>query len=256
MTEQLIKREIIDHVAVVTMDAPPVNAQTKEFMEQLIACFDELNDIAEARVIVLTGAGKAFSAGADIKSRQMPRGPGENFAHMRRAREVGFCIMESYKPVIAAINGPALGAGLGLAVCADILIAAEKAVVGLPEIDVGLMGGARHVMRLFPHSIARQMVLTGYRPTGAELYRLGVVSACTTAENLMPTTMAMARNMAEKSPAALRLAKRALNTVEHMPLKDGYRFEQNLTVEMTKHEDSKEAMRAFMEKRKPIFKDI
>jgi enoyl-CoA hydratase/carnithine racemase len=256
VTGQLIKREIIDNVAIVTMDAPPVNAQTKEFMEQLIACFDEINDIPEARVIVLTGAGRAFSAGADIRSRQGARAPGETFAHLRRAREVGFVIMESYKPVIAAINGAALGAGLGLAVCADVLIASENAVVGLPEIDVGLMGGARHIMRLFPHSIARQMILTGYRPNGAELYRLGIVSACTSAADLMPTTMAMARNMAQKSPAALRLAKRAINTVEHMPLRDGYRFEQNLTVEMTKHEDSKEAMKAFMEKRKPVFKDI
>ncbi|MGL4284931.1 MAG: enoyl-CoA hydratase/isomerase family protein [Phreatobacter sp.] len=255
--EQLIKREIIDHVAVVTMDAPPVNAQSRAFMEQLTVCFDEINDIKEARVVVLTGKGKIFSAGADIKGRMAGHpNPGDTYAHMRRVRESANCIMECNKPVIAAINGPALGAGLGLAICSDILIASENASVGLPEIDVGLMGGARHVMRLFPHSIAREMILTGRRISGPELYRLGIVSACVPLDELMTAAMAMARNMARKSPVALRLAKRAINTVETMGLREGYRFEQNLTAEITKHEDSKEAMRAFVEKREPVFKDL
>ncbi|MBN8944549.1 MAG: enoyl-CoA hydratase/isomerase family protein [Rhizobiales bacterium] len=255
--EQLIKREIIDHVAVVTMDAPPVNAQSRAFMEQLTVCFDEINDIREARVVVLTGKGKIFSAGADIKGRMAGHpNPGDTYAHMRRVRESANCIMECNKPVIAAINGPALGAGLGLAICSDILIASENASVGLPEIDVGLMGGARHVMRLFPHSIAREMILTGRRISGPELYRLGIVSACVPLEELMTAAMDMARNMARKSPVALRLAKRAINTVETMGLREGYRFEQNLTAEITKHEDSKEAMRAFVEKREPVFRDL
>lgn len=255
--EQLIKREIIDGVAIVTMDAPPVNAQSRPFMEQLTTCFDEINDLREARVVVLTGKGKIFSAGADIKARMQGHpNPGDTYAHMRRVRESSNSIMECNKPVIAAINGPALGAGLGLAIASDILIASENASVGLPEIDVGLMGGARHVMRLFPHSIAREMILTGRRISGPELYRLGIVSACVPLEELMTAAVAMARNMARKSPVALRLAKRAINTVETMGLREGYRFEQNLTAEITKHEDSKEAMRAFVEKREPVFKDL
>jgi len=254
--EQFIKREIADKIAVVTMDAPPVNAQTKDFVEQLIQCFDEINDLPEARCVVLTGRGKIFSAGADIKSRAAgPRAPGETFAHLRRTREVSNCIMECYKPVIVAVNGPALGAGLGLAVSGDILLASENAVFGLPEIDIGLMGGVKHLTRLVPHSLARQMILTGLRVPAAEFYRLGIISACVPLDDLMPAAMAIAHNMARKSPAALRLAKRAINTVETMGLREGYRFEQNLTVEMTKHEDSKEAMRAFLEKRDPVFKD-
>ncbi|MEN3376770.1 MAG: hypothetical protein V7604_2125 [Hyphomicrobiales bacterium] len=256
MENNLIKTEIKDHVAVVTMDAPPVNAQSREFVEELIAVFDELNETPAARVIVLTGAGKIFSAGADIKSRgKVGAVPGDTYRHLRRTREVGFCIMESNKAVIAAVNGAALGAGLGLAVCADIILASDNAVFGLPEIDVGLMGGVRHTMRLIPHSLARRMVLSGYRVPAAELYRRGIIEDCVPLDQLMPAAMKIASGIAKKSPAALRLAKRAINTVETMGLKDGYRFEQNLTVEMTQHEDSKEAMRAFMEKREPVFKD-
>lgn len=257
MDNNLIKSEIKNHIAVVTMHAPPVNAQSKEFVEEFIATFDELNEMPPVRVIVLTGAGKIFSAGADIKSRgKVGAVPGDTYRHLRRAREVGFCIMESNKPVIAAVNGPALGAGLGLALCADIILASENAVFGLPEIDVGLMGGVRHAMRLIPHTLARRMVLTGYRVPAAELYRRGIIEDCVPLDQLMPAAMKMAGEIANKSPMALKLAKRAINTVETMGLKDGYRFEQNLTVEMTQHEDSKEAMRAYLEKRVPVFKDV
>lgn len=256
MLNNLIKTEIKDHIAVVTMDAPPVNAQSRDFVEELISVFDELNETPTVRVIVLTGAGKVFSAGADIKSRgNVGAVPGDTYRHLRRTREVGFCVMESDKPVIAAVNGPALGAGMGLAICSDIILASENAVFGLPEIDIGLMGGVRHTMRLFPHSLTRRMVLSGYRVPAQELYRRGIIEACVPREELMDEAMKIAREIASKSPAALRLAKRAINTVETMGLKDGYRFEQNLTVEMTRHEDSKEAMRAFIEKRPAVFKD-
>jgi enoyl-CoA hydratase len=257
MDNKLIKTEIKNHVAVVTMDAPPVNAQSVAFVEELISTFDELNATAPVRVIVLTGAGKIFSAGADIKSRSSAREiSADTYRHLRRAREVGFCIMESNKPVIAAVNGAALGAGLGLAVCCDIIVASENAVFGLPEIDVGLMGGVRHTMRLMPQSLTRKMVLSGYRAPAPELYRRGIIEDCVPLDQLMPTAMKLANEIARKSPMALKLAKRAINTVETMGLKDGYRFEQNLTVEMTQHEDSREAMRAFIEKRDPVFRDV
>ena len=257
MKNNLIKTEIADKVAVVTLDNPPVNAYSKEFSEELIEVFDEINDTPEVRCIVVTGRGKVFSAGADIKNRQAIGDiKGETYRHLRRTREVSNCIMECNKAVITAVNGAALGAGLGPVIAADIVLASENAVFGLPEIDIGLMGGARHAMSFFPKSLARRMILTGYRVPAAELYRRGIIEACVPQEKLMEEAMAMARTIASKSPKALSLAKRAINTVEHMPLRDGYRFEQNLTVEMTRHEDSKEAMRAFIEKRPAVFKDV
>lgn len=256
MQNNLIKVEIADKIAVVTLDSPPVNAYSKAFSEELIEVMDELNDTPEVRCIVITGKGKAFSAGADIKNRQAVGDiKGETYRHLRRTREVSNCIMECNKAVITAVNGVALGAGLGPVIAADIVIASDNAVFGLPEIDIGLMGGARHAMSFFPKGLARRMILTGYRVPASELYRIGLIQACVPQEQLMDVAMEMARNIASKSPKALSLAKRAINTVENMPLRDGYRFEQNLTVEMTRHEDSKEAMKAFVEKRPAVFKD-
>ena len=257
MKNNLIKTEIADKIAVVTLDNPPVNAYSKDFAEELIEVFDELNDTPEVRCIVVTGRGKVFSAGADIKNRQAVGDiKGETYRHHRRTREVSNCIVECNKAVITAVNGAALGAGLGPVIAADIVLASDTAVFGLPEIDIGLMGGARHAMSFFPKTLARRMILTGYRVPAAELYRRGIIEACVPPERLMEEAMTMARTIASKSPKALSLAKRAINTVEHMPLRDGYRFEQNLTVEMTRHEDSKEAMRAFVEKRPAVFKDV
>lgn len=250
-----VRCEIADQIAIVTMDNPPVNAQDRQFHVDMMHVFDTLSDLDEARVAVLTGAGKCFSAGADIKGRAgQERAPGEAWGHNRRARECFHSIMECKKPVIAAINGPALGAGLAVAASADILIASKKCSLGLPEIDVGLLGGGRHAMRLFGHSRTRRMMLTGLRMDGAELYRLGVAEACVPAEDLMPTALALAAEIASKSPVAIRLAKHALNTIEEMSLRDGYRFEQNMTAELSHTEDSKEAMLAFAEKRAPVFK--
>ncbi len=256
MRNNLIKVDIADHIALVKMDSPPVNAYSRDFSEEMLEVFDELNDTPEVRCIVITGREKIFSAGADIKNRQAVGDiKGETYRHMRRAREVTNCIMEQNRPVIAAVNGPALGAGMGPVIAADIIVASENAVFGLPEIDIGLMGGVSHITTIFPKSLARRMVLTGYRVPAAEAYRRGIIEACVPLEDLMEEAMKLARNIASKSPKALSLAKRAINTVGSMPLREGYRFEQNLTNEMTRHEDSKEAMRAFIEKRPAVFKD-
>ncbi|MBM3492468.1 MAG: enoyl-CoA hydratase/isomerase family protein [Alphaproteobacteria bacterium] len=253
MKTERLRCELAEHVAVVTMEHPPVNAQDRQFHEDMIACFDRLSDTAEARVAVLTGAGKCFSAGADIKARAKERPPGETWAHNRRARECFQSIVDCKLPVIAALNGPALGAGLAVAASCDILIAADTCLMGLPEIDVGMMGGGRHAMRLFGHSTTRRLMLTGQRLSGSELHRLGVVEACVPLSELLDTATAMARAIAAKSPIASRMAKHALNSIEEMSLRDGYRFEQNMTAELARYADSGEAMRAFLEKRKPVF---
>ncbi len=251
----LIRTEVSDHIAVVTMDAPPVNAVSTEFMEEMIAAIDRLNDLPDVRVAIVTGAGRCFSAGADIKGRLSRKDEaGAYWAHARRAREMSWTLIENKKPIIAAINGPALGAGLGIAVSCDILMASETASLGLPEVDVGLMGGGRHTMRVFGHSLTRRMMLTGYRVSGPELYRLGIVECCVPAEKLMEEAMKMATTIASKSPIATRMAKQAAQTIEFMTLRDGYRFEQNLTHELSRTEDAREAMTAFVEKRKPEFK--
>ena len=251
----LLRVEIANFIAVVTIDNPPVNAQPPELMAQIMEIFDSFSDRDEVRVAILTGTGRMFSAGADLKNRPGPDAPpGTMWGRMRMAREAMYAIMECRKPVIAAINGPAIGAGFGLAAVCDILVASDNAYMSLPEIDVGLMGGVRHAMRLFPHSLMGRMILTGYRVSGEELFQHSVTLACPTFEDLMPYCMDLAAQIASKSPLAISLAKDALVTVGNLSLRDGYRYEQSNTVRLSKTEDAFEARTAVLEKRPPVFK--
>ncbi|MFN3231724.1 MAG: enoyl-CoA hydratase/isomerase family protein [Alphaproteobacteria bacterium] len=253
---ELIDLEVdADGVAIVSFNNPPVNAHSMQVLDEIAYVMDTVSDRDDVRVVILTGKGKVFCAGADIKSRagKVPQ-PGDHWQGSRRAREAYHSVMECQKPVIGAINGAALGGGLAFAASCDILIASEKGCLGLPEIDVGLLGGGRHAQRLFSHSLHRRMMLTGYRVFGPELYRRGIVEACVAPDELMDAAMELAREIASKSPVAIKLAKHALNQIEEMSLRDGYRFEQSMTGQLGKTEDSKEAMLAFAEKRKPVFK--
>ncbi|WP_310460875.1 enoyl-CoA hydratase/isomerase family protein [Sphaerotilus sp.] len=245
---------IADHIATLSMNSPPVNALTRVLNDELTLALDRISEMDDVRVVVLTGVGKVFCAGADLKGRaEIIKGPGDLPAHSRRTRECFHSIRECAKPVIVAINGAALGSGLAMCASADILVASEKGSLGMPEVDVGLLGGARHAMRLFSHSRLRRMALTGMRVDGAELYRLGIVEACTTPENLMPTALEIARTIASKSPVSTRMGKHTLNVIEDMSLRDGYRYEQDMTAAIGKTEDAREAQLAFKEKRPPVF---
>jgi len=255
METQFLHVEVADHVATVTLDRPPVNAQNTAVRLEIAALFDSFNDRDDVRVAILTAAGRVFCAGADIKERDVIESEiGGFWQHSRRVREAGNSIRECAKPVIAAVNGAALGAGVSLAASCDIIVASEEAVFGMPEIDVGLAGGAALINSMFGKSIGREMFFTGKRLPAAELYRLGVISACVPADQLMPKAREIAEEIASKSPIGMRYAKMSYNTIETMPPRDGYRFEQNMTHALSRTEDAKEAQRAFVEKRKPVFK--
>ncbi len=249
----VVRVEVADHVAVATMDQPPVNAVSRALSDELTLLFDRISDTADVRAVVLTGAGRVFCAGADLKGRGGLSEPGALHQHARRTREFFHAIRECAKPVVCAINGPALGAGLAIVASCDILLASEKASLGLPEIDVGLLGGGRHAMRLFSHSLLRRLMLTGYRIPAAELLRLGIVEACVAPEALLPAALEIARTVASKAPLATRMAKQTLNAIEEMSLRDGYRYEQDMTAAISKTQDAKEAQLAFAEKRPPKF---
>ena len=252
-----LRVEIADHVATLTRNAPPVNALTRQLNDELTLALDRISEMDEVRVVLLTAEGKVFCAGADLKGRaEIIKGPGDLPAHSRRTRECFHAIRECAKPVVVAINGAALGSGLAMVASADIIVCSEKGSLGMPEVDVGLLGGARHAMRLFSHSRLRRMALTGMRVDGAELYRLGIVEACTAPEDLMPTALAIARTIASKSPVSTRMGKHTLNVIEDMSLRDGYRYEQDMTAAIGKTADAKEAQAAFRDKRAPVFKGL
>jgi enoyl-CoA hydratase len=247
--------EVVDFIATVTFDRPPVNAQNRQSREELVRIMDMMSDREDVRVVILTAAGKLFSAGADVKERvDLVKGPGDYPKHNRLTREYFYAVADCAKPVIAAVNGPAIGAGFALMLSCDIMLATEDTYFVMPELDVGLAGGARFLMEHMGKSAARKMYFTSGRVPAAELYRLGIIEQPLPREKLMPAAMEIARQIAAKSPVAVRQVKRAFNTVEEMPVRDGYRFEQSVTVELSHTEDAREAQRAFVEKRKPNFK--
>ena len=255
MDLETVKLSISDHVATVVMDRPPVNAQNARMRTELTWVFDAISDRDDVRVAILTGTGNVFSAGADIKERpSVAQEPGDYLRHNRVTRECFYAIKECAKPVIAAVNGPAMGAGYALMVFSDIMLASDNAFVSMPEIDVGLSGGARMLLELFPKSKARRMFFTGCRISAAELYRLGIIEACVPPERLMEEALAIAREIAAKSPLAMRYAKDDMNTIEELSLRDAYRYEQNITIALSKTEDAREAQQAFIERRPPVFK--
>ncbi|WEX09037.1 enoyl-CoA hydratase/isomerase family protein [Chelativorans sp. AA-79] len=252
---ETVKATIEDGIAVVTCDRPPVNAQNRRMREEFIALFDALSDLDEVRVVVLTAAGKYFSAGADIKERaDFEETPGYYIGHNRLTREFFYAVSDCSKPVIAAVNGPAFGAGFALMLACDIMFAVEDAYFVMPEIDVGLAGGLKFVADHFGKSRTNAMYLTGRRYPAAELYRLGIIEAALPAEEMWREVMKMAREIASKSPVAVRKIKRAMQVIEEMPTREAYRYEQTVTVDLSHTEDAREAQRAFVEKRQPQFK--
>jgi enoyl-CoA hydratase len=249
-----IELEVSEYIAVVRLDKPPVNALDRATRRRLIEIFDEVSERADVRVAILTGTGKFFCSGADLKDRPDAEKAGDFLDHNRWTRETGNAIRECAKPVIAAVNGPALGAGFGLMAACDIFLASEDATFAMPEINVGLAGGVSMLRTLFGRSFTRRMFFTGMKVPAAELYRRGVLDEVVPGDRLMPLAMEIAQEIASKAPLAVAYAKQAANMMDLMPQRDGYRFEQNITMALAKTEDAQEARKAFLEKRKPVYR--
>ena len=250
----VLRVEVAEGVATVTIDRPPVNAQNGVFRDEITRVFDVLHESEEVRAIVLTGAGKTFSAGADLRDRPDAAKRGSFPRHSRGVRAGFDCVMECGKPVIAAVNGAAIGAGCVLALVCDIILVAEDAFMSMTEVEVGLAGGVQHVLRHFGQSDARMFLYTARRLSGVELHRMRVASGCYPKAELLAVAQAMAKDIAGKAPLAVAAMKRAFTLCEYMPLHEGYRFEQTQTAALAKTEDTKEALAAFAEKRKPVFR--
>ncbi|RRH76617.1 enoyl-CoA hydratase/isomerase family protein [Falsigemmobacter faecalis] len=254
MADQFVRLEVSDYVALVTLDRAPVNALSRDMRRQIVATFDAISEREDIRCAVLTSTGKAFCAGADLKDRPSADIAGDFLEHNRITRETTNAIRECAKPVIAALNGTALGAGFALVAACDIIYASEEASVGMPEINVGLAGGASMLKTLFGRSTMRRMFFTGQRLSAHDLLKRNVIEDVLPADELLPVCMELAREIASKAPLATIYAKRSANMVDVMPQRDAYRFEQEFTMALAKTEDAREARMAFLEKRKPVFK--
>ena len=255
-----LRVDVTDHIATVTLDRPPVNAIITATMVEIAEVFSALGERRDVRVVIFTAAGhRAFIAGVDLTTvGSRDRGPDVPAALVtdpaRAARDAMWAITDCAVPVIAAVNGPALGAGLAFAACCDIIVAADNATFGTTEINVGLLGASAHLRLLVGRHKARELFFTGDTITAAELHRLGAVRTVVPRTALLEEAGVLASELAAKSPIALRLAKESMNRVEWLPLKEAYRTEQDYTARLLGFEDAKEARAAFLEKREPDWK--
>jgi enoyl-CoA hydratase/carnithine racemase len=243
-------------VATVTMARPPVNAVDLVMYQELWKLFARIDQIGPGiRAVVLTGAGKHFCAGNDL----------DDFATMDAdnvrermffVREAFFALQECAVPVVGAVTGAALGTGLCLAAACDFVVAADDASFGLPELSVGVHGGARHLARMVSQPVVRWMFFTGQRLSATEMQSLGAVIAVVPKEELLRRARSEAHRVAAFSPTAVRMGKRGLNEIEFLDVRRGYEAEQGLTAQMMDFPDSKMALKSSREGTVPSYDDI
>ncbi|QDX80568.1 enoyl-CoA hydratase [Denitratisoma sp. DHT3] len=251
MTQQFHSTIHEDGVAEVVIDRPPVNALNSAGWHGLAAEIAALGEKPEVRVIVIRGEGRGFCAGVDIKELNADQ---SLIISVNAGNYATFKAVHLNKvPVIAAVHGFVLGGGIGICGAADIVVASECASFGLPEVDRGAMGGAAHLSRMFGTQKVRYLFFTGEMISATEAHRLNAIERVVPKEQLRDTAMDIARKIAAKSPAMIRIAKEALNGIEDGNLEDKYRWEQGFTLQAYMSKDSAETRKAFVEKRDAKF---
>ncbi len=219
-------------VAEVVIDFPPVNAVPAAGWLSLAELVTAAGADPDCRVVVLSAEGRGFCAGVDIKEMQRSAGHEVLLAANRGCAAAFAAVYDCPVPVIAAVHGFCLGGGVGLAGNADLVVAADDATFGLPEVDRGALGAATHLARLVPRQLMRAMVYTCRPVTAAELHRFGAVLEVVPAAELRDAARGVAAEIAAKDPLVVRRAKEALNGIDPVDVKRSYRFEQGFTFEL------------------------
>ncbi len=219
-------------VAEVVMEHPPVNALPVAGWLALADTLSALGRDASVRVVVLRAEGRGFNAGIDLKEVQASTGHSALIAVNHACAAAFAAEYECVVPVIAAVHGYCLGGGIGLVGNADIVVAASDASFGLPEVDRGALGAATHLARLVPQQRMRAMVYTSARATAEELHAYGSVHSVVDPAELRTAALALAEEIAAKSPVVIRAAKQSLNGIDLWDVRKSYRFEQGFTFEL------------------------
>jgi enoyl-CoA hydratase len=238
-----------DGVAEIVMDNPPVNALTVAGWFGLADMIIELGRNPSVRVVVLRAEGRGFNAGVDIKEMQATEGFDALIGANKGCYAAFAAVYECPVPVVAAVNGFCLGGGIGLVGNADVIVAADDATFGLPEVDRGALGAATHLSRLVPQHKMRAMVYTSATATAQELHHFGSVLQVVPQGELRDAVMAVAAQIAAKSPTVIRAAKESLNGIDLWDVKRSYRFEQGFTFELNLSGVADEHRDAFVAKR-------
>ena len=253
MAVDLIKE---DRIAIITLNRPEaLNAIDPEMAADLRRVFNDFKMDNSLWVGIITGAGtKAFSIGADVQTLlpkiKESRGQGSGQLDLVDAQA-------TWKPMIAAINGAALGGGLEMALACDLRIASEHAIFGMPEVTLGLIpgwGGTQRLPRMIPLAKAAELLLTGRPISAQEAFRIGLINKVVPLAELMPAARAMAETICKRAPLAVRAAKQAMMQGVDLPLEDGLKLERKLNDFLVDTQDFDEGCRAYLESRKPMFK--
>jgi enoyl-CoA hydratase len=254
LTYKNIQTVTEDGIGIITLNRPKVlNALNHELMEELVSALEKFDNDDAVKVIILTGGERAFAAGADISEMQDESTVSimlkDRFATWDKVRN-------TKKPIIAAVSGYALGGGCELAMTCDMIIASETAQFGQPEINIGVIpgaGGTQRLTRVVGKHKAMEMILTGRPISAKEAHAMGLVNKIAPVELFMETAKELAREIAAKSPVAVRMAKEAVLKSYDGTLSEGLQFERKNFYLLFSSEDQKEGMKAFLEKRPARF---
>ena len=256
MAHQNIIVETRGYVGLVTLNRPQaLNALNEALIAELNAALEAFEADPAVGCTVLTGSEKAFAAGADVK--EMAEKTYVD-AYLGRFLDGWTRIAETRKPIVAAVSGFCLGGGLELAMMCDFIIATETAKFALPEITLGIMpgaGGTQRLPRFIGKAKAMDLILTGRMMDAAEAERAGLVARVVSPEKLLDEALAAAGKVASYSQPIVMMAKETVNRAQETTLSEGARFERRLFLSMFSTEDQKEGMKAFIEKRKPAFRN-
>lgn len=259
---EFISYELRDHVATITLDRPEVmNALNREMYAELEQAFREAHRDPEVRCVILTGAGRAFCSGDDVKQIMLGEQRDATVTRLREARPrptpAAAAVLGCDKPVIAAVNGPAVGWGMDLTLFCDIRIASENAKFGELFIKRGLVsdiGGLWRLPRIVGPAKAAELLFTGDVIGAREAERIGLVSRVVPAEELLPAALELARKIAANPPIAMRYMKEGLRRSVHASMEEMGEYVGNALAYLFTTEDHKEGALSFVERREPVFR--
>jgi len=242
-------------LGIIQLNRPKVlNALSASLMEELVDAFEKLDNDETISVLILTGGETVFTTGIDLKeiaeASHIDLILSRRFELWDRFRKIG-------KPIIAAVSGYCLGGGNELAMNCDIIFASETAIFGQPEVNVGIMpgaGGTQRLTKIVGKFRAMELILTGNSISAKEAYRIGLVNKVSTVKDLMNETKKIAVTIASKPPISVRAAKEAILKAEDTTMQIGLEFERKMFYTLFSTEDGREGLKAFLEKRRPVFK--
>ncbi|MCG7336273.1 enoyl-CoA hydratase-related protein [Sporosarcina sp. ACRSM] len=256
MTYEYLLLDIEENVATVTINRPPVNPLNTQVFKELSEVFAKLDDNDEVRAVILTGSGeKAFVAGADINEMAGLDLVGINKMN-KVSRAVFSQIENATKPVIAALNGMALGGGFELALACDLRISSEKAKFAFPEVGLGIIpggGGTQRLQKIVGQGVAKELLYFGEMFDAAKALELHIVNEVVSVDEVLSTAKEWAKKLASKPPVALQMLKLAVNTGSNTDIESGLIIESACFGNAFSTEDRKEGLNAFVEKRKPVY---